>query len=253
MGIMSVVKSAGVSLAKAAFSSLLDDSNGGKDKKAILKIEKEGGSFATFNCQFNPEQFHINSRGKFTKETRQGEDAPIVQFMGGSVSVLDLKLEFDTSTSYELGGGTLPIPKKTEATDVAAYVAILVDMVRIRGKLHRPPIVKFCWGSMNFGGVVTNVDAVFTEFEPGGMPVRAEVTLQMMTMSLENAGEMKISPKESPDRSKSILLTEDASLWSIAEREYGDAGQWREIARANDIIDPLSVPAGTRLRVPALR
>ncbi|MBO4395711.1 MAG: LysM peptidoglycan-binding domain-containing protein [Eubacterium sp.] len=252
MGLMSVVESVGTSLAKSVFSSLLGSSNGGKDKKAILKIETESGMFVTFNCQFNPEQFHINSRGKFTKETRQGEDSPIVQFMGGSVSVLDLKLEFDTSTSYELGG-TIPLPKKTKASDVASYVEILLDLVRIRGKLHRPPIVQFSWGSINFGGVATNVDATFTAFEPGGMPVRAEVTMQLMTMSLEKSGEMKISPKESPDRSKSILLTEDLSLWSIAEREYGDAGQWREIARANDIIDPLCVPTGTRLRVPALR
>lgn len=234
-------------------SALLRGSgSGGKGQKAFLKIEKEGGGTVTFTCQFNPEEFHINSRGKFTRETRQGEDSPIVQFMGGSVSTLRLKLYFDTSTSYELGG-TIPIPKKNKAQDVSSYVAILMELVKIQGKLHRPPIVQFCWGSVNFQGVATNVDADFVAFEPGGMPVRAEVVLDMMTMSLSPMEESMISPKESPDRSKSILLTEDSSLWDIAEREYGDAGKWREIAEANDIPDPLCVPSGMRLKVPALK
>ena len=240
-------------LLSSAVSAVLGlGSSGGKDQKACLIIEKEGGGDVTFNCQFNPEEFHINSRGKFTKETRQGEDSPLVQFMGGSVSTLDLKLYFDTSTSYELGGN-IPIPTKKKPEDVNSYVSVLMDLVKIRGKLHRPPLVTFCWGSVEVSGVVINIDAQYVAFEADGMPVRAEVTMQLMTMALEPMDEMKLSPKESPDRSKSILLTEDSSLWDIAEREYGDAGKWREIADANDIMDPLCVPSGIRLRVPALK
>ena len=240
-------------LLSSAVSAVLGlGSSGEKGQKACLNIETEGGDTIKFNCQFNPEEFHINSRGKFTKETRQGEDSPIVQFMGGSVSTLDLKLYFDTSTSYELGG-TVPIPQKKEPRDARIYVDVLMDLVRIQGKLHRPPVVQFLWGSVSFKGVVINVDARYTAFESDGMPVRAEVMMQMMTMSLEPMDDMKSSPKESPDRSKSILLTEDSSLWDIAEREYGDAGKWREIASANDIMDPLCVPSGMRLRVPALK
>lgn len=242
MGLLSTVVSALLGLG----------SSGGKDQKAYLLIEKDGGGTVAFNCQFNPEEFHINSKGKFTKETRQGEDSPIVQFMGGSVSTLDLKLYFDTSTTYELGG-TLPVPKRNKPEDVTGYVGVLMDLVKIRGKLHRPPVVRFCWGSVKFPGVCINVDAKYVAFEPGGMPVRAEVTMTLMTMSLEPMEDSKSSPKESPDRSKSILLTEDSSLWDIAEREYGDAGKWREIAEANDIMDPLCVPSGIRLRVPALK
>jgi len=225
-----------------------------KDGNALLKIESATGSQSTFVCQFNPDEYHINTKGKFTSIERQGEDSPIVQFMGGSSSTLNLKLFFDTSTSYEIKTGmVLSKPKKEKAKDVSVYTKLLMSLVRIEGKVHRPPMVTFCWGSLSFCGYVTNVDTKYLMFEKGGMPVRAEVTFAIVSVDLTPQGTAKLSPKESPDRTKCILLTSDSSLWDIAEREYGDAGCWREIARANGIMNPLEVPVGTALKVPSLQ
>ncbi len=225
-------------------------------EKAVLYIEKASGQEASFSCQFNPDDFSISTRGKFTRTERKGEDEPIVQFMGGSASALQLKLYFDTSTSYEIKSGIFAKPTKEKAKDASSYVRTLLGLVRIDGKLHRPPVVTFCWGSIQFGGIVESVDARFTQFEKGGMPVVAEVSMTLVAMDPNPSGQsetVKISPKESPDRSKCILLTEDSSIWDIAEKEYGDSSQWRRIAQANNILDPLSIPTGTLLRVPAIR
>lgn len=220
---------------------------------ALLKIESATGKKSTFVCQFNPDELKINTKGKFTTIERQGEDSPIVQFMGGSVSKLDLTLYFDTSMTYEIKSGLLfTKPKKKAATDVSAYTKTLMSMVKIEGKVHRPPVVTFCWGSLKFSGFVNNVEVNYTMFEKGGIPVRARVVLSIISMELSPQGAARLSPKESPDRTKCITLTSDSSLWDIAQREYGDAAYWREIARANHIMDPLEVPAGTQLRVPAL-
>lgn len=227
----------------------------GMGENAVLFIEMASGLEACFSCQFNPDEFSISTKGKFTKTERQGEDEPIVQFMGGSASALQLTLYFDTSTSYEIKSGAIAKPQKEKAKDASSYVRTLLNLVKIDGKLHRPPIVTFCWGSIQFGGIVESVDAKFMQFEKGGMPVVAEVRMTLVAMD-PTPGQnesVKISPKESPDRSKCILLTEDSSIWDIAQREYGDSSQWREIAKANGILDPLSVPSGTLLRVPALR
>lgn len=224
----------------------------GSDQKAMLLIETASGSTTTFQCQFNPDEFQINTEGKFTTIERKGESDPIVQYMGGTASSLDLVLYFDTSTSYEIKSGLFSAPTKEQAKDVSAYVDDLLNMVRVDGKLHRPPVVVFSWGSVRFGGMAKNVSARFTMFEKGGMPVRAEVRIHLVNTAMEELGQMKLSPKESPDRSKCIVLTEDTSLWSIAEKEYGDGSKWREIARANNILDPLAVAPGTQLRVPAL-
>lgn len=220
---------------------------------ALLKIEKATGEKSTFVCQFNPDQYHISARGKLTKIERQGEDSPIVQFMGGSTSVLDLKLYFDTSTSYEIKTGMIfAKPKKEKAKDVSVYTKKLMSLVRIEGKVHRPPLVTFSWGSVRFSGFVEKVDVNFTMFEKGGTPVRAEVSLNIISVELEPLDSVKLSVKESPDRTKCITMTSDSSLWDIAQKEYGDASYWREIARANHILNPLEVPAGTQLKVPAL-
>ena len=228
---------------------------GGMSEKAILLIETASGLEATFPCQFNPDDFSISTKGKFTKTERKGEDEPIVQFMGGSASALQLTLYFDTSTTYEIKSGALAKPTKEKAKDASLYVKVLLSLVKIDGKLHRPPIVTFCWGSVVFGGIVESVDAKFMQFEKGGMPVVAEVRMNLVAMDPTPGRNesMMISPMESPDRSKCIRLTEDSSIWDIAEKEYGDSSQWREIAKANGILDPLSIPAGTMLRVPALR
>ena len=43
------------------------------------------------------------------------------------------------------------------------------------------------------------------------------------------------------------------SLWQIANRYYGDPRLWRLVALANDIADPLKIPAGKLLKIPPLK
>lgn len=234
-------------LLSSLFSAVTDN--------AMLFVEQASGLEACFPCQFNPDDFSISTKGKFTRTERKGEDEPIVQFMGGSASALQLTLYFDTSTSYEIKSGATAKPKKEKAKDASMYVRALLNMVKIDGKLHRPPLVTFCWGSIEFSGIVESVDAKFTQFEKGGMPVVAEVRMNIVAMDPTpgQSESVKISPMESPDRSKCIMLTEDSTIWEIAEKEYGDSSQWRLIAQANGILDPFSIPTGTLLRVPALQ
>ena len=220
---------------------------------ALLKIETAWGTPEIFVCQFNPDEFRINTSGNYRTAKRQGGDSPIVQFAGSSCHVLDLKLYFDTSTSYEIRAGRQKEkPKKEKAKDVSAYTRKLMSLVQVDGKLHRPALVTFCWGSVRFSGFVEKVDTRYIMFEPGGMPVRAEVSFSMISQDMSLGNTEKLNPRESPDRTKCIVLTSDSSLWDIAEREYGDAAFWREIARENNIMNPLEVPVGIQLKVPAL-
>lgn len=224
-----------------------------KDGNALLKIETEKGRCETFVCQFNPEDLKINTQGRYSHVQRVGDDSPIVQFMGGDVSTLELELFFDTSSSYEVKQGQdVTQPEKIEATDVSVYTNALLSLVQIEGKVHRPPIATFCWGSLSFGGFAERVGVHYTMFEKGGIPVRAEVSLLITANDEESNDAGRRSPRESPDRTKCIVMTADSSLWDIARREYGDDCYWREIARANQIMNPLEVKAGTHLKVPAL-
>lgn len=235
-------------------SSILsnEDTSRSSTNNAQLHIETASGQSTTFVCQFNPDELNVSSKGNYSEQNRTGEDSPIIQYMGGSSTTLDLKLYFDTSSFYEMQNSLYSEPVKQSGSDVTKYTSVLMDLVCIEGKVHRPPQVTFEWGSLSLTGYVNNVDVRYTMFEVGGMPVRAEVSLSILSSNALITDGEQLSPKESPDRTKCIILSSDGNLWSIAQQEYGDAGYWREIARANEIMDPLQVPAGTSLIVPAL-
>lgn len=219
---------------------------------AILEIEKSAGQKNIFACQFNPDELHISTQGKFTSIERQGEDSPIIQYMGGSSAVLDLRLFFDTSTSYEIRTGDLSKPKKEQAEDVSVYTNTIMSLVRIEDKVGRPPTVTFLWGSFQFSGFVDNVDVKYTMFEMGGIPVRAEVSFKISSSDLLYLSSEK-KQKGFSDSTKCAAMTADSTLWDIAEKECGDSSSWKRIAKENNIMNPLEVPAGTWLKIPAAK
>ena len=87
-------------------------------------------------------------------------------------------------------------------------------------------------------------------FDKSGKPLRALVDLKLKGFN-GGASEM-LSPLLSPDRTKARTMTEDNNIWNIAEKEYGDVREWRRIAEANNIMNPLDIPVGTVLKVPSI-
>jgi len=119
--------------------------------------------------------------------------------------------------------------------------------------VHVPPVVVFNWGK--FSGGKINPDYVFflkslsveyTLFLNDGMPVRAKVSV-----SLEQVSWSK-KDKESPDHAKTYLVRQGDTLQAIAQREYDNPGEWRRIAKLNNILDPLELRPGTKLLVPPI-
>lgn len=127
----------------------------------------------------------------------------------------------------------------------------LTQLLKIDGELHSPPAVKFCWGTLRFYGYVASVRANYTMFLSDGTPVRAKADVVLKSLLNPDDGK-RMSPFESPDRTKVRVLREKEQLWQYAWEEYGDAERWREIAAANGIADPLDVEAGMAIRLPAL-
>lgn len=55
----------------------------------------------------------------------------------------------------------------------------------------------------------------------------------------------------SPDQTKAYIASAGETITRIAERASGDPRDWRAIADANRIEDPLALVPGMRLAVPA--
>ena len=204
-------------------------------KKAAVFVNK-GSKEEKVEVMFNPNEYSLSSGNTYSWQAVPGLQSPIAQFVNGEATTLTMDLFFDT---YE------------KATDVRLDSAKISKLLDVEKDLHAPPICRFVWGSMNFKGVVEKVSQKFTMFLDSGIPVRA--TLNVTFRSYQTMKEQfKNVPRQSADRTKQKTLLEGEQLWMIAQEEYEEPGQWREIARANGIDNPRELTAGRTIIIPRL-
>lgn len=185
---------------------------------------------------FNPKEYIIEKRTPWKEQDIQGLDSPAVEFTIGDRKSLSMELFFDTSE---------------DKSDVRSYTSKIEELMMVNADQHRPPILLFSWGKLKFKCVLEDLTQRFTMFKNDGTPIRAILKVLFREYS-EASKQMKDKPRHSSDHTKRIMLREGESLSSICAREYKDPKQWRVIANANNIEDPLNVPAGKVLKLPPL-
>ena len=101
------------------------------------------------------------------------------------------------------------------------YVNKLRNLMRLNADTHAPPIVAFTWDTQVFKGVLESLTITYVMF--------------------------------SPDFDKTFVVRRGDTLSGIAGQVFRDPSRWREIARANDVVDPRRIRPGDALRIPKLR
>ena len=185
---------------------------------------------------FNPAEYRLNKGNQISESDTPGLAAPILQFIGGRSRTLSLDLFFDTFEAR---------------TDVSPLTDKIYALLEINRDTHVPPLCTFRWGRLVFTGVVETVDGRFTLFFPDGKPARATLSVSFKE-AVDVTKAVRENPTASVDRRKTRTVKGGETLNTIAAEAYGDPGQWRPIARANGITNPLSLRPGQRLIVPPL-
>lgn len=185
---------------------------------------------------FNPTDYTMESGNQYAEKEIAGLQTPLSQFTSGDRTTLSLNLFFDT---YEAG------------IDVRTYTSKIVGILDVDSDLHTPPTCKFIWGSLDFKGVITSITQKYTMFLETGVPVRAELTVNMLSSQTMKEQYQEI-PRQSADRTKQKTVKQGDQLWSIAAEEYEDPGAWRHIAEANGIDNPRMMLSGRSLKIPRL-
>ncbi|MBR6874528.1 MAG: hypothetical protein IKN17_13575 [Ruminococcus sp.] len=219
--------------------------------KAVLIVAKDTPE--QIPVQFNPAEYSITDGTTYAQKERRKKDEPVVNYSGTQLSRLTVKLYFNSDEFFSASGaisGAVKMLMGGEEDDITKPINKITALTRIDGNTHKPPGCIFVWGSLQFIGYVESVGVSYTMFDKTGKPLRAVVDLAMR--GFNGAASERESPFLSPDRTKARTLTEDTSIWGIAEKEYGDAREWRRIADANDIMNPLDIPVGRVLRVPSI-
>jgi nucleoid-associated protein YgaU len=216
-----------------------------------------GTEGAPIPCQFNPTEYTLTKAAQTAELAIPGLDSPVLQFVRGQAETLTADLFFDTTD-----GGT-----GTQATAVTASTDRVYELVKIDPTTHAPPVVDFAWGASGFPGthldaeygnqrkgglfrcIVESVKQRFTLFSPSGVPLRATLSVSLReykTLSTQ-LSELGL---QSSDHTEYHVAVQSDTLTRIAATAYGDPTQWRLIAEANSIDDPLALVTGSILVVP---
>lgn len=195
-------------------------------------------------CMFNPNEYTLAKTNSYSPENVKGKNVPKVKFTQGGAETLKLQLFFDTFA---------------EKTDVRVHTERLWQMMMITedkknqtNNKSEPPHVAFTWGTFSFEAVITSLSQKFTLFSKEGMPLRTTVDI-----SFQQVDDKHDHPSQNPTSGggpllKTHVVQAQDRLDLIAAKVYGDATQWRLIARANRLEHPERLREGRRLIIPPL-
>ena len=192
---------------------------------------------------YNPSTLQIVKTADWTKPRTPGQKSIAKpEFVGCTGRTLNLTIMLDAVD--------------TRGRDVEAAVNQLLAWTTSsdhswRQHKPQPPLLRLHWGGHPyFPGYLSRVEATYTLFSPEGKPLRASVVLAL--------DEVPDEPKKQNPTSggvadrRAVVLGGGDTLASLSRAEYGDPNLWRALAIANDVDDPMQLPAGTTLVVPPL-
>lgn len=199
---------------------------------------------------FNPSEYSIDRANVYKATPVPGLGSPLIQFINGDAATLAMDLFIDDYTD----GLDMPEPKGMPAgppMPAAVRIEIIVGLLDIDPDLHAPPPVRFVWGPLRFDAVLEKVGRKVTLFHPSGIPARATLSVSFKEFR-PLAQQMDRPRRQSADKTKRRRISASETIWTIADREYGDVRGWRHIARESDVDDPRALRPGDWVKVPPL-
>jgi nucleoid-associated protein YgaU len=192
---------------------------------------------------FNPEEYTVNSEVTYAQSAIPGVSGPLLQFVHGNMSTLEMELLLDTQEDHR--------GQNAAHGDVRVLVRAITDLMAIESTTHAPPVLLFTWGSLTFTCVLARASQKYQMFLPTGIPIRARMQVtfnEFRNIELE-AKEIK---RQTADYTKRRVVGQGETLSAIAADVYDDPTVWRPLAIANGIEDPRQLPTGLELVVPRL-
>ena len=215
------------------------------------KMETEV-SDGTFTVQVNPQGYGFKHIVEYDKKQGTGTSAKDLKFKKIAPQELELEFLFDATGAIpqELSPvytGAFPKDKGvTDAVDKFKSIVLEYD-----GDNHKPRYLQLIWGTLNFKGVLTELDTKFKLFRPDGTPVRAVAKAKFLGSIPETLREAKEN-KTSPDVTHIRTVEPGENLPYLCHKIYGDTSLYLRVAEFNKLTDIRNLRAGDRLLFPPL-
>lgn len=213
--------------------------------KATIDVERGAGIgiLNQITCMFNPTELTVTKGATWKPFEVAGKGQPEMRFVAATAGSFDLNLIFDTTE---------------EGTPVTRYTDLLLRLIEPNKNLpsstattKRPPFVWFSWGRWkSFKAYVSSVSLTFTYFSSDGEPLRAKAKVSFAQPEEDQTWPRQNPTSHTPAPHRIHRVERGETLDRIAGRYYGDATQWRRVADANRISDPLRLRVGMTLSIP---
>jgi hypothetical protein len=207
---------------------------------------------------FNPSEYKITKANKYNPSANKGGNVPKWEFAGGDPRVVVLELFFDSYLPRENSQGKkVKVPDlRTEVNKLFSFMVVDETLKAQDGRdshMGRPPRCRLEWAresKYHFSCYITHCEVRYTMFTPNGEAVRATATLHLQeAVDPTKPGGTNPTSRGEPGRRMWTIQEGDRLDW-IAYREYGDASEWRRIAVANRLFNPLDLRPGMVLAIP---
>ena len=212
-----------------------------KESSTSTKSLSQAESEHKVEVQFNPQSLKLSLSNQNTGGDQPGGASK--QFVGSGSSKLSLELLFDTSATGK--------DVRAETEKVAYFV--MAKPQDNPDEKRKPPNVRFQWGSFIFEGNIDTMDETLDYFSEEGVPLRASVALSLsrdnIVFLFGNASSGGAGNNTGATSPLDAARPGD-SIASMAAR-IGASADWKAIASANDIDDPLRLEAGARINLNA--
>ncbi|MCB8983624.1 MAG: LysM peptidoglycan-binding domain-containing protein [Ardenticatenaceae bacterium] len=204
--------------------------------------KEEGNQSTKVEVHFNPQTLKL----KFANQNTGGDqpNGASAQNVGNLTSDLTVELLFDTT---ETGSDVRELTKK-----VAYFI-----MPKEEGN-RTPPRTRFQWGSLVFEGIADALEETLDYFSAEGVPMRATLSLTLKSDNivflidkLKGNGRSPSAPTPGTGITTPLQSARPGdSITSLAGRA-GLSANWKAIAAANNIDDPLRLQAGALVNLKA--
>lgn len=206
---------------------------------------KPGGRLGTVQFQFNPSTLSLSKSTEWRrKPARMAGQSSLPEFVGSGPRTLSVDVFLDATATHD---------NSVEQRVESLLKACVPTKKSIGRKKPASPWVRFEWGtarSVSFDGILSSLSVDYALFDVDGKPLRATCSLSIEEAGVDTPGQNPTSGSREARRTHRVVAGD--SLPQLAWREYGDATEWRVIAEANDIDDPMVLTPGTELLVPAM-
>jgi len=201
------------------------------------KIDNTTDNGPPIKVMFNPKEYKLSKDSTWKEHQVAGYDSPTLEWTSGQPYELEFELFFD---GYEAG------------TSIRTVTDQIEMLAMVNGDLHRPPVCMLTWGTgLAMKCVLKRFDMTFTLFLPDGTPVRGKMLTKWTEFSTTEEQD-KHKNRHSADHTKRRIVKQGDTLANIAAKEYDDPSQWRMIADANGINDPINIEPGRELLIPPI-